>query len=42
MRNRTRTTIMTGVCIVAALSISPPAYASSSGCTGNPGNNGSK
>lgn len=33
---------MAGFCVAAALSISPPAYASSSGCTGNAGGNGSK
>ena len=34
--------IIAGFCTVAALSVSPPAYASGSGCTGNPGSNGSK
>ncbi|WP_369170205.1 hypothetical protein AB5J49_21265 [Streptomyces sp. R28] len=42
MLNRTRTAIMAGACLIGALSISPPAYASGSGCTGNPGSSGSK
>ncbi|WP_262061406.1 hypothetical protein [Streptomyces sp. STR69] len=39
MRHRT---IIAGFCVVAALCVSPPAYASATGCTGNPGSNGSK